>query len=782
MKKKLSVKFNVLQKFILSHLAIELVVLAALIPVYNLALTAARNQQIHESYARLQTSVSQISGEFESATTLMTLLSRDTDVQSTALYRSSLTPSEYYRASSSKRLLLLSTLDWDLLSDCYVFFARNEIVLSAERAWFTYDSFYGEWLRYEDVDVEEWSQSLKNSISSASKSASGVQTAYSYDSKTSTFNTREVITCRLPFVNQSNSAMAVFLISTKTLLKTLGVSDDGYLLVYDANGSALYSYNAPESAEPRSSSIAKAVYGGAAYTVFTMKDSASGFTYVVGRPTAAIGSAVTQPYRMLVVYVVVAALLGSLLSAVFAYRQYSPVKRLNAAVHALSSNSSKGYRDEYEYFIGTFMDMREHNQEFIREIESYNEAMRTRALEDLLLGRYAAEGDLQRLSGYVTLPTEYRLGIAKLQVDYENESPNMTQVGSSILNVSLMNTLGRAWREAVLLHPLSEDQLVFIVPENMTREKLQGVMQSITREITAFSDVRNAHVFFAVSGVNSSAEELGTAFDDAKNILAFRYNCENPIVFLEDIAGTAQIPVLSGDSTEKLREYILQGDEGKASELIHAVIYNRYLRDGDYSQLFYSIRGVLVSVLSAIKTENGMDIPYYAAEKEREEQTAALLESCRELCAYYKSRKKSHNDELKNRIIKYLQENHTNPDIYGKSVASQFNINEKYLYTFFKEQSGTSFATYLEALRLDHAVILLTSSKFCVNEISGMVGFNSPNTFYKAFLRVYGMPPSEYRTAVDRGQFYERVLNGIRGTGHSAGRVDLDTGATATHE
>ena len=39
----------------------------------------------------------------------------------------------------------------------------------------------------------------------------------------------------------------------------------------------------------------------------------------------------------------------------------------------------------------------------------------------------------------------------------------------------------------------------------------------------------------------------------------------------------------------------------------------------------------------------------------------------------------------------------------------------------------------------------MDNSQFTVNEIANMVGFNSPNTFYKAFRRMYGIAPTAYR-------------------------------------
>ena len=124
-------------------------------------------------------------------------------------------------------------------------------------------------------------------------------------------------------------------------------------------------------------------------------------------------------------------------------------------------------------------------------------------------------------------------------------------------------------------------------------------------------------------------------------------------------------------------------------------------------------------------------------------------------------RRHNRGDQLKHRILSYLQENYSDPELYGKAVAAKFDINEKYLYTFFREQTGSSFASYLETLRLNQAVELLKNSVFFLSEIAGMVGFNSSNTFYKAFRRAYGTSPSVYRERIKETQSEGSGRNGV---------------------
>ncbi|HML45278.1 MAG TPA: helix-turn-helix transcriptional regulator [Clostridia bacterium] len=187
-----------------------------------------------------------------------------------------------------------------------------------------------------------------------------------------------------------------------------------------------------------------------------------------------------------------------------------------------------------------------------------------------------------------------------------------------------------------------------------------------------------------------------------------------------------------------------------AAVLIESLFRSHYLKSDEFSQLYYGIRGVLLSARARFG-DCPVEIPYGSVELPRDAQIAALIESCRALCAYCRDRTSSRNAELRDAIVAWLKDHYTDMNTYGKSVAIQFSISEKYLYTFFREQVGIGFAAYLENLRIGHAEVLLQDTKLPIQEIARLSGFNSSNTFYKAFLRVNGVSPTKHRT-LDRAR------------------------------
>ena len=113
------------------------------------------------------------------------------------------------------------------------------------------------------------------------------------------------------------------------------------------------------------------------------------------------------------------------------------------------------------------------------------------------------------------------------------------------------------------------------------------------------------------------------------------------------------------------------------------------------------------------------------------------------ICRTTSDRKKSHNSVLLDRIIAVIDDSCTDPDFTLGKAASYAGVSEVYLSQFFKEQTGETFSSYLTRIRIKHATALLEDDReFPISEVASRVGYSNPDTFRKAFKRVYGISPS----------------------------------------
>lgn len=96
------------------------------------------------------------------------------------------------------------------------------------------------------------------------------------------------------------------------------------------------------------------------------------------------------------------------------------------------------------------------------------------------------------------------------------------------------------------------------------------------------------------------------------------------------------------------------------------------------------------------------------------------------------------------RTIEYII-NNISGDLSLKHLSVTFNVNPSYLGQLFKSETGELFTNYLNKIRIEKAIQLLTTSKLNANEIALRVGYVNANYFYTCFKKFTGKYPMDYR-------------------------------------
>lgn len=102
--------------------------------------------------------------------------------------------------------------------------------------------------------------------------------------------------------------------------------------------------------------------------------------------------------------------------------------------------------------------------------------------------------------------------------------------------------------------------------------------------------------------------------------------------------------------------------------------------------------------------------------------------------------------DLLYRIIDYLSSHYTE-HVTLDLLAKELHVNKYYLSHTFSDKLNSSFPDYLNHLRCDHAMMLLTSTNNSITEIGELSGFETQRTFNRVFKQITGMTPNEYRTS-----------------------------------
>ena len=63
-----------------------------------------------------------------------------------------------------------------------------------------------------------------------------------------------------------------------------------------------------------------------------------------------------------------------------------------------------------------------------------------------------------------------------------------------------------------------------------------------------------------------------------------------------------------------------------------------------------------------------------------------------------------------------------------------------------KQHTGKTYGDYVETLRMEEAVRLLSNTDMLVSDIATLLGYENQNTFFKAFKRFYQVAPGAFRS------------------------------------
>lgn len=92
------------------------------------------------------------------------------------------------------------------------------------------------------------------------------------------------------------------------------------------------------------------------------------------------------------------------------------------------------------------------------------------------------------------------------------------------------------------------------------------------------------------------------------------------------------------------------------------------------------------------------------------------------------------------------EEMYVNPDINIKEAALQMGTNSNYLSQYINKELNTSFATWLNTLRIEKSkTYLLDPERISIEECGMRVGYPNIYNFSRWFKIVTGMSPSEWR-------------------------------------
>ncbi len=295
-------------------------------------------------------------------------------------------------------------------------------------------------------------------------------------------------------------------------------------------------------------------------------------------------------------------------------------------------------------------------------------------------------------------------------------------------------------RNVELIHTIklnTSENVFFIKMTAYVKDSLEDMVVYLNKERRA--DVRG------VCGVCDSINKVSEVYSRMKNII---YYLEyGSLKFIRDTDVNTEEHDFKGivAKSRQLYEIIRSGNEFEAKRIVYEQWYKitqDEINSENIEPLFFSQTSILLQIVA----ENNFKLAVPKFDKEKDVVTIAfeITECIEQICDKVKGNGRK-EDVRSSQIIEYINQRYCDSSFYMPELVGKFELSDRAIVQMLKKATGDNFSNYLSKLRITKAKEMLTETNIPISDVASASGFDSSNSLYKAFKKVYGVSPSMYR-------------------------------------
>lgn len=669
-----------------------------------------------------------------------------------------------YKVVETNKSLPNYGLSNNFMLDYYIFFKNSEVVMSAN-AVYSFAEFYKNVLRYEGVSYERWHGDMMGNPASheflAARDAMYFGKPYS------------LVTYVQPIGYPGHTpGMLAVLIDNREIqemLKGIDISAGGWAYIADERGRIISSVASPGARPLLPAEIGLTAPSGVLNEVIDAQEmlvtyttsSFNGWTYVAAQPNHIVMEKANYIQKITAAVVLSSLVLGILIAVLLAYRNSKPIRTILNTITERSGGESQHARDAFRFIHETVASLMDNNRELQEELKQQLPFLREAFFARLLKGEFVSSKEIETLSRHVGIAwhgRHYAVAVLHLR-GYDDVS-----VGGALEELDVKRLVAKEVLRLQLgdngyVHDVSESHIALIFAARsgdigQARNALRSFIERSREELNREYPMSSA---FAVGGLHESLMDVARSYEESRQALHYRSGgAGDGVVWFDRLPRESGGYYYPPDVELRLMNLVKAGESAEAEKLLvelHRINFTeRHLPISMQSLFVGELWGTVMKLLEQSALDDAVltaqvkaAIGHVGSFEELAGMYPSLTEAIRRICSGVNERKKSHNRRLLEEVLRLLQTSYAESDLGLSRAADQLNVTEVYLSQFFKEQTGENFSDYLEKLRMERAKQLLLETGLSINDIAGRVGYNSANTFCRAFKRFNGLSATVYR-------------------------------------
>ncbi len=384
-------------------------------------------------------------------------------------------------------------------------------------------------------------------------------------------------------------------------------------------------------------------------------------------------------------------------------------------------------------------------------------------LGNLLMGKVYNQQEMVETAKYLQIDISgSRFFLAHVRINNDNAvKASLTQ--ESLIDVHIWrqvvrNTILANWEKNIIAYDVDLLNIVLIfnldsieVPVS-TEEFVRETDKKFTCINSELKKTYNMNIFTGISSSCHSPMDLWQSFHQAEQCLTYTWS-KNFTIWYDSITQAADDYYYPQEMSQMLQNLAKIGNYAQIEDCLDIIYSENFVRRTLEHQkcrdLMVEIRATINRSLSQIKNASQIidlsEVKSLGSQENVTDSFVILGKIYKAICNFNTSNQHSNDLEFINKVQSYIEKHYTDPDLGLYKVASQFNLSESYFSTLFKEQASQNFADYLEKLRLDKSIELLKTTSQTIDAIALSVGYNSAQSFRRAFKKIHAISPTAFR-------------------------------------
>ena len=457
-----------------------------------------------------------------------------------------------------------------------------------------------------------------------------------------------------------------------------------------------------------------------------------------------------MPYALL--FVVLPIMVSVLLCTYFTFRKHKDIYEIWRLFKGEEESDLEKTQEEVSYkLIKEYANrLVNENVTFRKQIVDYERSRKQEILEKVIRNTYEDSSEMKKALETVNLQMKEGkcvvLCLRYLGTSYRtwvSETMTIRELVKGMLSSLLeqqFEIVDTSARETVCILFIGDVEN----PEAAMRDILSGLKVEITYNW-------GIEVEIAAGGWVESLEHAGESYKQAKEVIRYNETSEKEIYLYADLKNLENMYYYPKNLDEKIYNYVALGMAKEAKETIRRIYQENFgnrevaLSAKASEMIKDRLRDSLMSMAPkcSVSLENTAD--ELNAERDIQRYFERIYACIDWIAGEIKNKKVLQQNQSALKIIRFVNQNYCDNTLSLKLISREFGFNETYVSSLFRKTYGENFSSVIEKLRIKKACELIRNTDMKISDVAGAVGYASDASFRRAFKKVKGATPGEYR-------------------------------------